>query len=330
MTKAGLPVPGGFVVLAGAFDRFLEETEIKADIEAILKKVNHKDVNSVDKASAEIRELIMEEKVPADLQEEILGAYGQLFNFTTPSRSAGHPSLKKEGKTAPGFVAVRSSATAEDSSVASWAGELETYLNVTEKNVIGSVKKCWSSLFTPRAIFYAFEKGFYKTKKSPTSPRVKPGAGSDPSSGRRGIRISVAVVVQKMVQSEVSGITFTVHPVTKDKNQMVVEAGFGLGEAIVGGMVTPDTYIIHKNDFSILDINVSEQTFAIVKTPKGNINKKLSKTAGGKQKLTGKQIVEIAKICKNIEKHYKKPQDIEWAFEGGKFYITQSRPITTL
>src|SRR6185369_17558573 len=161
------------------------------------------------------------------------------------------------------------------------------------------VKKCSSSLFTPRAIFYRFEKKLHKKA------------------------VSVAVVVQKMVQSEVSGISFTVHPVTKDKNQMVVEAGFGLGEAIVGGMITPDTYIIHKNNFSILDINVSEQTFAIIKTAKGNINKKLSKAQGGKQKLTGKQIVEIAKICRNIEKHYDRPQDIEWAFEKGKFYITQ-------
>lgn len=284
MTKAGLPVPPGFTVLAGAFDRFLEEAEIDADIEALLKKVNHKDVNSVDKASAEIRDLIMEEKVPADLQKEILIHFKKL-----------------DAK----FVAVRSSATAEDSSIASWAGELETYLNVTEKNVIASVKKCWSSLFTPRAIFYRFEKKMHKQK------------------------VSVAVVVQKMVQSEVSGISFTVHPVTKDKNQMVVEAGFGLGEAIVGGMVTPDTYVIHKDNFSILDINVSEQTFAIVKTKLGNKNKKLG-NMGGKQKLTGKQIVEIAKICKNIEKHYKKPQDIEWAFEKNKFYITQSRPITTL
>jgi pyruvate,water dikinase len=285
MTKAGLPVPPGFVVLAEAFDRFILEREIDADIEALLKKVNHKDVNSVDKASAEIRNLVMNEKVPADLQKEVLDSF------------------KKLGTK---FVAVRSSATAEDSSVASWAGELETYLNVTEKNVINSVKKCWSSLFTPRAIFYRFEKKMHKQK------------------------VSVAVVVQKMVQSEISGISFTVHPVTKDKNQMVVEAGFGLGEAIVGGMITPDTYVIHKNNFSILDINVSEQTFAIVKTAKGNINKKLSKAVGGKQKLTGKQIVEIAEICKNIEKHYGKPQDIEWAFEKGKFYITQSRPITTL
>ncbi len=307
MTKAGLPVPPGFVVLAGAFDRFIEETEIDADIEAILKKVNHKDVNSVDKASAEIRDLVLEEKMPADLQKEILGEYHRLsLTPTTSPRYAGYSSLKRRRGSAGLLVAVRSSATAEDSSVASWAGELETYLNVTEKDVIKNVKLCWSSLFTPRAIFYRFEKKLHKTK------------------------VSVAVVVQKMVQSEISGISFTVHPVTKDYNQMVIEAGFGLGEAIVGGMITPDTYVIHKNDFSILDINVSEQTFAIVKTAKGNINKKLSKAAGGKQKMTGKQIVELAKICKHIEQHYKHPQDIEWAFEKGKFYITQSRPITTL
>ena len=127
-----------------------------------------------------------------------------------------------------------------------------------------------------------------------------------------------------------SGITFTVHPVTKDKNQVVIEAGFGLGEAIVGGMITPDTYVIHKDDFSILDINISEQSFAIVRSEKGNRNKKLNKATGGKQKLTGRQIVELAKICKKIEEHYKHPQDIEWALEKGKFYITQSRPITTL
>lgn len=285
MTKAKLPVPPGFVVLASAFDQFLKETDLDTEIEAIIKKVNHKDINSVDKASAEIRRMILDVKMPQDLQKNILSEFKKLKSK---------------------FVAVRSSATAEDSKVASWAGELETYLNVTEKDIVKQVKKCWSSLFTPRAIFYRFEKKLNK------------------------IKVSVAVVIQKMVQSEVSGISFTVHPVTKDYNQMVIEAGFGLGEAIVGGLITPDTYVVHKDDFSILDINISEQHMLIVKTTKGNIQKKLSGKIGGKQKLTGKQIVEIAKICKQIEKHYKHPQDIEWAYEKTKFYITQSRPITTL
>lgn len=285
MTRAGIIVPPGFVVLSQAFDRFLEETDLDAEIESILKKVKPKDINSVDVASAKIRDLIGREKMPDDLAKEIL---------------ANFKKLKAK------FVAVRSSATAEDSKVASWAGELETYLNVTENYVINYVIKCWSSLFTPRAIFYRFEK---KLHRSP---------------------VSVAVVVQEMVQSEVSGITFTVHPVTKDYNQMVIEAGFGLGEAIVSGQITPDTYIVHKNDFSILDINVSTQTMAIVKGKKDNVRKKLTEKDGSRQKLTGKQIVELAKICKQIEKHYRHPQDIEWALVKGKFYITQSRPITTL
>lgn len=285
MTGAGLAVPPGFVILAPAFDRFLNETDLDVEIEARLKEVNKKDLNTVDRASNEIRAIIAKTKMPKDLAQEILADFKKLKSK---------------------FVAVRSSATSEDSKTASWAGELETFLNVTEKDVVKYVLKCWSSLFTPRAIFYRFEKKLHKTK------------------------VSVAVVVQKMVQSEISGISFTVHPVTKDHNQMVLEAGYGLGEAIVGGMVTPDTYIVHKDDFSILDINVSQQAFAIIKTPKGNISKKLSPSQGGRQKLTGRQIVELAKICKQIEHHYQHPQDIEWAFEKNKFYITQSRPITTL
>lgn len=285
MTNAGIPVPPGFIVLAEAFDRFLEETDLGVEVEAIMKKVNHEDVNSVDKASNEIRDLIGDAEFPDDIKKEIIKEFTKL--------KARH-------------VAVRSSATAEDSSVASWAGELETYLNVIEKNLFDSVKKCWSSLFTPRAIFYRFEKKLNKQK------------------------VSVAVVVQKMVQSEISGITFTAHPVTKDRSQMVIEAGYGLGEAIVGGMITPDTYIIDKKSFIILDKNISEQSMMIVKNKKGTIEKIVPKSKQNKQKLNDKQIIELAKICAGIENHYKKPQDIEWAFEKNKFYITQSRPITTL
>ena len=296
MTKAGIPVPPGFVVIASAFDKFLEETDLDVEIEALLKKVNHQDINSVDRASAEIRAVILRAKMPKDIGAEIMGEFKKLKSPQPPFVKGGNKIL----------VAVRSSATAEDSSTAAWAGQLETYLNTTEKQVLKNVQLCWSSLFTPRAIFYRFEKKLQKKA------------------------VSVAVVVQAMVQSEVSGITFTVHPVTKDYNQMVIEAGFGLGEAIVSGSITPDTYVIHKNDFSILDINVSEQTMMIIKGGKDNIHKKLSAKQGGKQKLTGQQIVELAKICKSIEAHYKKPQDIEWALVKGKFYITQSRPITTL
>lgn len=285
MASAGIPVPPGFVVLSGAFDRFLEETDLGVEIGAIMKKVNHKDINSIDRASNEIRDLIHDAEFPPDIKKEIAKEFARL--------KVKH-------------AAVRSSATAEDSSVASWAGELETYLNVTNKNLFESAKKCWSSLFTPRAIFYRFEKKLNKQK------------------------VSVAVVVQKMIQSEISGITFTAHPVTKDRNQMVIEAGYGLGEAIVGGMITPDIYIIDKKELKILDKNISEQEMEIIKGKKGTRETKIPKIKAGKQKLSDKQIIDLAKICAGIESHYKKPQDIEWAFEKNKFYITQSRPITTL
>ncbi|MFH1111672.1 MAG: PEP/pyruvate-binding domain-containing protein [Patescibacteria group bacterium] len=286
MAGAGIPVPPGFVVLASAFDRFLHETDLEVDIETQLKKVNHKDVNSVDKYSAIIRDLIHDARMPKDLQVEILAEFKKL-----------------KAK----FVAVRSSATAEDSSQASWAGELESYLNTTEKNLLGRVKQCWSSLFTPRAIFYRREKKLHKAK------------------------VSVAVVVQEMVQSEIAGVAFTVHPVTKNKQQMIIEAGYGLGEAVVSGQITPDSYVIDKRSLALLDVNVAPQArFIQGKSAGGNVWKPVPQAKQAQQKLSGRAIVELAKICLGIEKHYNFPCDIEWAYAKDKFYITQSRPITTL
>lgn len=285
MTNAGMPVPNGFVILSQAFDRFLEETDLNVEVEAILKKVNYKDINSVDRASNEIRELIAEATMPHDLQKMIVTDFKKL-----------------DAK----LVAVRSSATAEDSKVASWAGELETYLNTSKNNLLENVKKCWSSLFTSRAIFYRKERGLLKT------------------------RVSVAVVVQKMIQSKISGIAFTVHPVTEDRNQALIEAGYGLGEAIVSGMITPDSYVVSKKDLKLLDVNVSEQEKMIVRSPAGTKTVQIKKSFGSKKKLTDRQIINLAKICSSIEKHYGFPCDIEWAFENDKFYIVQSRPITTL
>lgn len=295
MTQAKISVPPGFVVLSSAFNRFVEETQLKEEIAARLSEVDHHDTNSVDRASNILRDVIHDTPMPKDLEKEILTAFTKL-----------------DAK----YVAVRSSATAEDSSIASWAGELETYLNTQKKNVLERVKQCWSSLFTPRAIFYRHEKNLIDHY------------------------VSVAVVVQKMVQSEISGVAFTVHPVTEDPDQMIIEAGFGLGEAIVSGQVTPDSYIVSKSQMSILDINIGEQGRMLVRktgNKKGEedeenksnhwiaLNKK-----GVQQKLSGKQIISAAKLFVHIEQHYKFPCDIEWAMEKGKFYITQSRPITTL
>jgi pyruvate,water dikinase len=290
MTQAGIPVPPGFVITASTFDRFLAETDLTQEVEAQLDKVNYEDVNSVEKASETIADLIHDAKFPEDLEKEIVGEFKKLDVE---------------------FVAVRSSATAEDSSTASWAGELESYLNTDADHILGNVKRCWASLFTPRAIVYRMEKGM------------------------RQIKVSVAVVIQAMVQSDISGICFTVHPVTKDKNQMIIEAGYGLGEAIVSGQITPDSYVIHKDDLEIIDINIADQERKIMRKKEGgNHWVEIEEADRAKQKLDQEQIIELTKICIQIEKHYGFPCDIEWAMtkkmQEWEFFIVQSRPITTL
>ena len=285
MTQAGIPVPPGFVILADAFRRLITDNKIDEKIDEILKAVDATQTETVDRASVEIRELIKNAESPQDVSKEIMKAFNELDTE---------------------FVAVRSSATAEDSSTASWAGELESYLNATKDNLLDRVKQCWSSLFTPRAIFYRIEKKMDADE------------------------VAVAVVVQKMVQSEISGIIFTVHPVTKKPNEMVIEAGWGLGEAIVGGQITPDTYVIDKVKNKIIEKYSSTQEMMIDRV--GNETKEISvpEDKKDKQKLTDLEIMELAEICKKIENHYGKPQDIEWARENSTFYIVQSRPITTL
>jgi len=286
MTNDGIPVPPGFVVLSESFEKFLDETDLNVEIEAILKKVNHKKISTVENASEQIQALILNASFPKDIASEI------------------QKNFKALGAQ---FVAVRSSATSEDSTSAAWAGQLDSYLNTTQKDLLKNVKRCWASLFTPRAIFYRFEKNLNLLK------------------------ISVAVVIQKMVQSEVSGIAFSVHPVTQDYNQIIIEAGFGLGEAIVSGSITPDSYVIEKQPRRIIDKNITIQEKGLYKTKQGGsewVN--LLETHGSKQALTDKEILELVEIILRIENHYGFPCDIEWAREKGKFYIVQSRPITTL
>lgn len=285
LLKIRMPVPPGFVVLASACERFLEETDINVEIEARWKKINIEDIESVEESSEILRDLILKAKMPEEIEKEILDAFDKL-----------------KAK----YVAVRSSATAEDSKIDSWAGELETYLNTTRENLIENVKKCWASLYTPRAIFYRVRRNLLQ----------KP--------------VSVAVVVQKMIQSEVSGVCFTVHPVTKDKNQLVIEAAWGLGEILVSGKITPDAYIVEKDGLNILDVNVNPQEKMVIRAKETNEIVVVSKIKKEKQKLSGKQIKELTKLCIKIENHYKDPQDIEWALEKNKFYIVQSRPITAL
>lgn len=285
MLQAGIPVPDGFVVLSNSFERFIEETELNVEIDAALDNVKHDEMESVEEASEKIQAMILDSEMPKDIKKEIEKEFSKL-----------------KAK----FVAVRSSATSEDSASAAWAGQLNSYLNTTKKDLLENVRKCWASLFTPRAIFYRFEKKLNKEK------------------------VSVAVVVQKMIDSEESGISFSVHPVTQDKNQLIIEAGFGLGEAIVSGQITPDSYVVDKRTYELLDKQINEQNKALYKNPKGGNEWKHLGEKGKKQVLNEKDIIKLAKLIVKIENHYKFPVDVEFAIENKKIYIVQSRPITTL
>lgn len=201
------------------------------------------------------------------------------------------------------LVAVRSSATAEDLPDASFAGQQETFLNVKGwEDVVKHTQKCWASLFTSRAIFYRAEKGFDHFK------------------------VGIAVPVQLMVQSDVSGIMFTVNPLTNNPKEVSIEAGYGLGQPIVSGEITPDQYVVRKKTKEILSKEIMKQTWQYTIEKKVPISKAHQK----KQKLSDKRIVELAEIGMRIEEHYGHPQDIEWGMEDNKLYIVQSRPVTTL
>jgi pyruvate,water dikinase len=213
-----------------------------------------------------------------------------------------------------GLVAVRSSATAEDLPEASFAGQQRTFLNIQgEDDVVAAIQGCWGSLFEPRAIFYRQENDFDHFK------------------------VGIAVPVQKMIQSEASGVMFTIEPLSNDTNNILIEAIFGLGEAIVSGDVTPDQYLLNKNDTTIIDKKVQKQEWQLMKNAQAvsgelepNIKVPVPTTTQSKQKLADKDIIELAKLGKMIEDHYQFPQDIEWAKQGTQLYILQTRPVTTL
>jgi pyruvate,water dikinase len=206
------------------------------------------------------------------------------------------------------FVAVRSSATAEDLPTASFAGQQSTYLNIKgQENVVKSVKDCWASLFEPRAIYYRVQNNFEHMK------------------------VGLAAVVQQMIQSERSGVMFTVDPLYQDPNLLAIEAGYGLGETVVSGQITPDTYRVDKSSMTLVDKSISKQTWMLIKGKDGNnVHADIKDEMQEKQKLAENDILDLAKIGVQIEQHYNFPQDIEWAFERGNLYIVQSRPITTL
>ena len=299
MTKAGIPVPPGFAVTAITYKKFIEETGIAEKIYRIIEETvtDPSNPQQYEEASKKIRKLIEETPTPKYIEEEVVKAYREL------SRRAG---------TKEAYVAVRSSATAEDLPGASFAGQQETYLNVKGgQEVLRTVKKCWSSLFTPRAIFYRQEKGFRHEK------------------------VLISVAVQMMVNSRSSGVMFTLHPVTGDRNIIVIESVWGLGEAIVSGAVTPDHFEVDKNSFNILTKQIARKEVEYIRDPKTGktIHAKVPEDRVEKPSLTDEEIVELAKIAKRIEEHYGTPQDIEFAVDRDlpfpkNLFIVQSRPET--
>lgn len=225
------------------------------------------------------------QEFPADVKEMLLSAFDEL----------------KSDK-----VAVRSSAIAEDSVGASWAGQLETYLNVSKENLIEAIRKCWESIHSERALFYATQKNINEDE------------------------LAVGVVVQKMVGSEVSGIMFTINPISDNKDELMIEAGYGLGEFLVQGFITPDNFLVNKESLKILQSSIETQETMLVFRDGENKQVPVPKEKKDKPALTSQQVTELARIGLRIEKHYSMPQDIEWALEKGRFYILQSRPITTI
>ena len=286
MIQAGISVPPGFVILATAFEKFLEEADLSTEIDAALNSVNHKEIHTIKNASEKIRTLMFAAEIPKDIVDQIQRFFKEL-----------------DAK----YVAIRSSATAEDGVAAAWAGQLESYLNTTEESLLKNVKKCWASLFTPRAIFYRLERGLHKQE------------------------ISVAVVVQKMVESKKSGIAFSVHPITQDRNQLIIEAGLGLGEAIVAGHITPDAYIVEKQPRRIIDKNVQTQARGLYGAKNGgNEWREIPEEQGEIQVLSDEEILKLSETVSDIEGIFGFPCDIEWAVEKNSFYFLQARPITTL
>jgi len=292
LTKAGIPVPPGFIVTAGSYFHFLEESQLADQIGSLLASLDPDDSEKLQEVASKVKDLINGAEMPKQIAEEIARAYRQMGG---------------------GLVAVRSSATAEDLPEASFAGQQRTFLNIEgEGEVVAAVQGCWASLFEPRAIFYRAHQGFDHLK------------------------VGIAVPVQRMVQSETSGILFTLEPVTSDHSKVVIEAVYGLGEAIVSGEVTPDLYVVDKERVEVLEKTIATQTWMLVRNTKGkdredaNVKVSIRKRDQRKQKVGDEHIVALAQLGKRIEALYDFPQDIEWAEEGGALYIVQTRPVTTI
>lgn len=297
-------VPPGFVITAQAYDYFIEKAGLKEQIKELLGQINYENTEELNKTTEKIRELIIKAEVPKEMQEEILEAYELLDTTSLKNVKGTVLEILKSSESI--FVAVRSSATTEDLEGASFAGQQETFLNVKgSSELLKNIKKCFASLFTSRATYYRHKKGFERTKAS------------------------LAIVIQKMIDSDKSGVIFSKDPTNKS-DSIIMEAVFGLGEGIVSGQITPDKYIISK-DLEILEKKISDKKIAITRDAAGGQKTvKLKEEKSKQQVLKEYEIKKLSEIALKLEAHYKKPQDIEFAIEGEEIYIVQTRAITTI
>jgi pyruvate,water dikinase len=292
LTHAGLPVPRGFVVTVAGFERFLSAAQIEKEIAQRMRDVNVNDPVTLDAAAVALQQLITNAAVPDDVIGAIDDAYRQL-------RADGSRDVR---------VAVRSSATVEDTAQYSFAGMFRTTLNVTgSQAVVAAVKDCWGSLFSARLLCYLGQ------QQIETPMRI-------------------AVVVQTMVDSEKSGVLFTVDPAAADTSRIVIEAVWGLGETIVSGQVTPDRHVVDKKTLRVLAQTVSTKEFELTRDDISGESRHtiLAPERANAPVLTNEEVSALADLGLRIEAHYGTPQDVEWASAGGKLYIVQTRPVTTL
>ena len=300
LTQQGLDVPPGFCVTAEAYNYFIKAEDLGNKIRANIENLDVEDSIELQKASSQIQKIIKESQIPKDLAEEIVSAYDVL------NKKIGVDNAE---------VAVRSSATAEDLPEASFAGQQDTYLHIKgEEELLNHVRKCWASLWTARAIYYRENHGFDH------------------------FEVSLSAVVQKMVNSRKSGVMFTANPINNNTDEIMINASWGLGEAIVSGAVTPDEYIVDKNKKEIIEKHIAEKIVMVVKKEEGigtaevNVGDYLGHEYITKQCLEDDEIMLLAEYGIKIENMYGSSQDIEWGFDEdtNKLYILQSRPITTL
>ncbi len=301
MVRAGLPVPNGFHVTTAAYRDFVEANELAPAIHAALEAADPDQPASLETASRTIEALFLRGNIPPAIAEAIQSAYTAL---TVPAESGSDSAKPKAGPLA---VAVRSSATAEDLPDASFAGQQETFLNVEgAEAVLDAIKRCWASLWTARAIGY----------------RARRDVGV--------ADLSLAVVVQELIPAEAAGILFTANPVNGRRNEAVVNAAWGLGEAVVGGEVTPDSYTVDKETGEILERQIADKRARTVRVDGGTGTEPVTEGLRRAPVLDDALAAELVQLGVQIENLYGDPRDIEWALTDGDFAILQARPITAL